>query len=267
MSADFVLALSLTFAASAHCVGMCGGFVLAVAGTGPGGLRRFADQALLHLGKATSYAFLGALAGSLGGTLAASPILGWTGRVLGIVAGLALALTGLTLLGLRGVTARAPGWALRLWEHTVAPLLRQRPAGSGLIVGMAMGFLPCPLVYAGVAVAAASGSAAKGAAIMAAVALGTLPALALVALLGGTFSPARRTLWARTAGVLVLAAGVWTLTRGLGLRAGHAGHGMPASAGISAPLEHAGHGMPAAAPSADQPASSAPSADPHAQHR
>ena len=49
-----------------------------------------------------------------------------------------------------------------------------------------MGFLPCPLVYAGLAAAAASGSAAQGALILTGVALGTVPALTVVALFGST---------------------------------------------------------------------------------
>ena len=32
-----------------------------------------------------------------------------------------------------------------------------KKTGSSLVIGMAMGFLPCPLVYAGLAAAAASG--------------------------------------------------------------------------------------------------------------
>jgi hypothetical protein len=79
--------------------------------------------------------------------------------------------------------------------------------------------------------------------------------------------PYRLLVLVQIAGVLVLAAGVWTLTRGLGLRAGHAGHGMPAPVGVSAPMEHAGHGKPAATPSTSEPTTSAPSADPHARHR
>jgi sulfite exporter TauE/SafE len=44
-----------------------------------------------------------------------------------------------------------------------------------LVVGMAMGFLPCPLIYPGPAVAVAGGSALFGASVMAGVALGTVP--------------------------------------------------------------------------------------------
>lgn len=219
-------AAALTFAGSIHCVGMCGGFVTALgARKSRRGREVFRDQLLLQIGKATSYAFLGALAGTLGAAFLRHAAFTWSGRLLAWLAGLALATAGLTLLGLRGRSGDfLAGKIAPLWHRLVAPLLAARPAGSALVLGMAMGFLPCPLVYAGLAAAAASGSAAGGALILAGVALGTVPALTAVALFGSALPlPWRRTL-ARGAGVLLLLVGLVTFARGMGLH-DHAGHG------------------------------------------
>lgn len=240
--AAWLTAALLTFAASIHCVGMCGGFVVAAGSfRSRRGLTTFLDRLLLQVGKASTYAFLGALAGAFGAALLRSAAFTWSGRVLALLTGLALAAAGLTLLGLRGrgsdFLAAHLGPA---WYRLVGPLLRDRPTGSSLVIGMAMGFLPCPLVYAGLAAAAASGSAAGGALILAGVALGTVPALTAVAFCGAAFPLGWKRALARGAGVLLVLVGLVTFARGLGGPAGHLGHSAPAGE-MTTPHEHHHH--------------------------
>ncbi|HSF40006.1 MAG TPA: sulfite exporter TauE/SafE family protein [Thermoanaerobaculia bacterium] len=226
-SISWLTAAALTFAASIHCVGMCGGFVAALgAFRTRRGAAVFFDQILLQLGKASTYAFLGALAGAFGAALLKNVAFTWSGRALALLTGVGLAAAGLTLLGLRSrggdflASHIAP-----LWHRLLAPLLATRPAGSSLLIGMAMGFLPCPLVYAGLAAAAATGSAAHGALILAGVALGTVPALTAVALSGSAVPLNWRRGLARAAGVLLVLVGLVTFARGLGGHDGHAASG------------------------------------------
>lgn len=246
---DWMVAAALTLAASIHCVGMCGGFILAVSGPGrTPPLALVGRQMLLQLGKATTYIFLGALAGALGAVVTGSTTLAWTGRALTILAGVVITLAGLTLLGWRSVGdgGGVARWIAPAWNRVVGPLLVSRPRGSALIVGMAMGFLPCPLIYAGLAAAVAGGSAFFGASIMAGVSLGTIPALLAVAALGAV-RPRRLGVWpVRVAGVLLIAAGLFALGRGLGVIRRHHGHA-PAAVGASpsgAETGHEGHDMP-----------------------
>jgi len=247
---DWLMAATLTLAASIHCVGMCGGFVLAVSAPGrTPPLALVGRQLLLQLGKATTYIFLGTLAGALGAAVTRSTTLAWAGRALTVLAGIVIILAGLTLLGWRSVSdGRAVArWIAPVWNRVVGPLLVSRPRGSALIVGMAMGFLPCPLIYAGLAAAVAGASALLGASIMAGVSLGTIPALLLVAALGAV-RPKRFGPWPlRIAGVLLVAAGLFALGRGLGLIQRHHGGHAPAAAvaSPSAPeTDHGGHHMP-----------------------
>lgn len=245
---ELLIAATLTFAASAHCLGMCGGLMVTVAarGTRPGALR---DFLLLQVGKGTTYAFLGALAGLLGAALTRASWFVWSTRVLAAVAALALGSAGLTLLGRSfGPTG---SWGLSLapfWNRIFGPLLLARPAGFPLVVGLAMGLFPCPLVYAGLAAAAATASPGLGALTLAGVALGSLPALALASLFTNFASLSKtaswRTLVARTAGVLLIVMAAITLSRALPWGHGsHADHALTPSAGPPAEggPEHAHH--------------------------
>ncbi len=244
MMSDWLMAAMLTFAASIHCVGMCGGFILAVSGPGrTPPLPLLGRQLLLQLGKATTYIFLGALAGALGAVVTGSSTLAWTGKALNVVAGIAITLAGLTLLGWRSVSdGGVARWIAPVWNRVVGPLLVSRPRGSALVVGLAMGFLPCPLIYAGLAAAVAGGSALFGASVMAGVSLGTIPALLLVAALGAV-RPTRLGPWpVRIAGILLIAAGLFALARGVGLVGHHHGGHAPAAASESTdPEEHQHH--------------------------
>ena len=229
---ELAVAAALTFAASAHCVGMCGGFA-AAASAGARGGRLLGSQLLLQLGKTTSYVFLGTLAGALGGAIVKSAALSVGGRLVTVAAGLALLFAGLVLLGLvgRGDDALSR-WLAPHWVRVMGPLLQQRPSGFPLVVGLAMGFFPCPLVYAGVAAAAATGSPLAGALTMAGVGLGTVPALLVSAAFGSMLSAVWRRNVARIAGVLLIAFAALTIARGFGvpvMRFLHLGSSGPAA--------------------------------------
>jgi len=236
------IAAALTFAASAHCLGMCGGLMVTVAARGkrPGALR---DFLLLQLGKGTTYAFLGALAGLFGAAVTGSAAFVWSTRILTFVAALALASAGLTLLGLRRGAEGAWGQGIApLWSRLFGPLLQARPAGFPLVVGLAMGFFPCPLVYAGLAAAAVTSSPGLGALTLAGVALGSIPALALASAATNFAALRERSAWrgaiTRAAGALLIVMAAVTLSRAVpGGHGSHAGHA-PAAA---TPIDHSAH--------------------------
>lgn len=179
---------------AAHCAGMCGPFVLAqsvgrlaaVPAERFGRLTRLRGALLLpyHLGRASTYAVLGAAGATLAGGLARVPFLGW------LQAGL-LALAALLMLA--AALQRTPIALPHLGSDTLARLatrlfrpLITRPEGMarGFVLGLALGFLPCGLLYGAIAAASASGDPLIGALAMAAFALGTAPSLLAVALLG-----------------------------------------------------------------------------------
>lgn len=219
---------------SVHCAGMCGGIVgalsLAPPRVRPGAIvvrlhtvdtsQPLLRTAAYNTGRIGSYALAGALAGGIGGgalSLAALPGLQagayWLANAMLVALGLYL------MDAWRGI-ARIEGAGQFLWRQ-VAPALRRvgppdTPARM-LIAGALWGWLPCAMVYSVLVTAMLSGSAASGAAVMAAFGLGTLPMMMALGLLG-----ARLRGWLRLrpvrlcCGAVVLGFGLLGLVRAAG---------------------------------------------------
>ena len=178
-----------------HCAGMCGPFVLAqveprlqrVPAARMREWHRLAGAAALpyHLGRATTYAALGAISASLAGGLAALSGLRPIAAVLLLAAAAVFLLAALGQAGLvapAGKTQGSAGFWLPL--ELLRPMFARPEGWRGYALGLGLGFLPCGLLYGAVAAAAASGSALSGAMGMAGFALGTVPALFATGLAG-----------------------------------------------------------------------------------
>lgn len=213
MSSTSFLALFLVgLLGGTHCVGMCGGIVGALSMGGGGRWR-------LHLaynsGRILSYALAGALAGALG---AAS--LGLAGQttarvVLYVFANLMLIALGLYLLGASGVLALTEKAGQKLWQR-IQPLSRRflpaRTVVQAFPLGLLWGWLPCGLVYSALANALSAGSAWRGAGLMLAFGLGTLPNLLLAGIVLARFNQFVKKTWVRrVSGIAVLGFGVYGL--------------------------------------------------------
>lgn len=184
------LALTVTLFAAGlaggalHCAGMCGPFVLGqvMAGTdgadagGYGEWRRLGGATLApyHLGRATSYTALGAVAGGATALFASTTGFVWLSSLfLGAAAMLLVAQAAGLAFG------RTTPWSVAL-SRLAAPLSRSRGVASRYALGVLLGFLPCGLIYGALAAAAGTASVVAGAAAMGAFALGTVPALVAV---------------------------------------------------------------------------------------
>ncbi|CAA7626811.1 sulfite exporter TauE/SafE family protein [Magnetospirillum sp. SS-4] len=175
-----------------HCGGMCGPFVLSQVAARMQSLppdrmtetRRLAGAALLpyHLGRATTYAGLGALAASLAGLAGGTPAFGWVAALLLSLA--ALALLALAVPGLRGMAGSGETWWSARVGRLARPLFASPSGWRGWLLGVALGFIPCGLLYAALAAAAAAGNPVAGALGMLAFAAGTVPMLILVGAVG-----------------------------------------------------------------------------------
>lgn len=178
-----MIALAGGAAAFAHCLGMCGGFVLHLSLDEPtrrGWARPAVRQALWHVGRIGSYAFVGALAGWAGAALPLGTWQFWQ-RALAVVAGATMAAAGLAMLGLRRGRVKTPAGASPGLLEGMLRFLPARPsAGTALAMGMVCGVLPCPVVLAFVALAASTQSVAGGIVTMAAMGVGTIWSLALL---------------------------------------------------------------------------------------
>ena len=165
---------------SPHCAGMCGGFVCFYSAQGE--KRRLLPHVAYHVGRFTSYASLGALAGAAGVGLDSLGAAAGIQRGAAIIAGLALLIWGgLSLVRAVGVRLALPGGLQRLGIPIVTAMRvvhAQPPPVRALVLGLVTTLLPCGWLYLYVATAAGTGSPLAGAIVMAAFWLGTVPVLA-----------------------------------------------------------------------------------------
>ncbi len=192
-----------------HCVGMCGGIVGALSLGAPA---RWSMHLAYNAGRIASYAVAGVLAGALG---AASLALDGPAPVrlaLSLLANLMLVALGLYLLGVTRALAFTERAGQHLWRH-IQPLTRRfvpaRTVAQAFPLGVLWGWLPCGLVYSALTTALGAGSPGRGALLMLAFGLGTLPNLLLAGILlarAGEF--VRRPLVRMASGLLVLGFGI-----------------------------------------------------------
>jgi sulfite exporter TauE/SafE len=147
LAAAFAAALT----GSLHCVGMCGPLRLLA---GDSRAKRFGYQ----LGRGLAYSLLGGAAGAVGWAMPAWALL--------LLVGSGIAFT---FLGGR-MPAR--------WQKLRSSLLALAST-SPFLFGLSSGLLPCGMLHAWVAAAAATASPLAGALLLASLWLGTLPALEL----------------------------------------------------------------------------------------
>lgn len=203
--------LAAGLASGVHCVGMCGGIVAAFDVKRVIPIREeivWGRRVAFNLGRISTYAAAGALAGSLGAAAYAAGALP-TQEMLHLAANGMLVLVGLYLAGADRLLAPLESLGLPLWRRLqpiAARLLPARTMPLAYLAGLVWGWLPCGMVYAALAAATFSGSAASGALGMAAFGLGTLPFL-----LGAGWLASRLRDWRRAAGAAVLGFGVYGL--------------------------------------------------------
>ncbi|WP_298333776.1 sulfite exporter TauE/SafE family protein [Asticcacaulis sp.] len=168
----------------AHCLPMCGPFVLMQIAA-PGQSRWARLLLPYHAGRLTTYALLGAAAGSVLFFLPASPVLELVRRAL-----LALVATAFLYLLAEGLLTR---FGLRLPFRLGLRLPCRLKAMSGhnsprvvarYALGLSLGLLPCGLVFVALTAVAAAGNPLSGALGMLAFGAGTVPALSALGLFG-----------------------------------------------------------------------------------
>lgn len=200
------------------CMALIGGLVLAVSArfsrdhTHLTRWQKFQPHLAFNLGRIVGFGLLGGLLGSLGSVLQLSD------RVvasLTLVVGLVMLLIGIKITEVSPRLARYTPTLPRFLQWKRGDTLRSSPPLVGAVTSGALTFfLPCGFTLAMQLAAMNSGSFGAGAVIMSAFALGTAPGLlgigGLTSVVHGRFAK----VFFATAGVLVVALGIFNLRTG-----------------------------------------------------
>ena len=216
---DLIIILTTAFLGSlGHCIGMCGGIVVAYTSTKIDQKSSYAKQTFSHLaynfGRVTTYAILGTIFGYVGSVLAFTTT---TKGVLFVFTGVLMILAGLSLLGnLKFLNSAEWSISKYTWyQKSFRALISSKSYLSFYLLGTLNGIIPCGLVYSFAIFAASTATPLGGALVMATFGLATIPALFFLGFLTKFLQKGNlRGIMMKLAALLVIVYGVFTLTKG-----------------------------------------------------
>lgn len=226
---DYLLMFTTGLLGSAHCVGMCGGFVLMysmeLSGAGAAADIRsstsgapMAAHLMYNAGRILTYSIVGGFMGYAGSFVeAAGRIRGVQGSAL-LVAGAFMVVMGLNLLGVIGRPDMIDSAAVSesgLFRRIFNRLLGMKSPAAVFPLGLMLGLVPCGLSYTMEIRAASSGGFWQGFTLMAVFGLGTAPALAGLGFVSGAIAARLRRKMYKAAAALVIMIGAQALLRGM----------------------------------------------------
>ncbi|BCM26093.1 sulfite exporter TauE/SafE family protein [Methyloradius palustris] len=200
-----------------HCAGMCGGIVAAVTMTLPKSRPKIGFLLAYNVGRISSYALVGVLAGAIGASSFFLEHVLPIERILYGLASVMLIVLGLYLAGIwQGVTKLEKVGSI-IWKRLQPLSKRFLPVttiSQAFLLGTIWGWLPCGLVYSVLVAALATGSPTEGGMLMLAFGLGTLPVLLAMGMAAVGLKTWLQNIWVRrVSGLLVLGSGVVGLIR------------------------------------------------------
>ena len=218
-SIDIVSIITIAFLGSlGHCIGMCGGIVIAYSSAKIDGKSSKFAQGVAHLiysfGRITTYSAMGAIFGAIGGVISFSNIAIAT---LTIIAGVFMVLAGLSLIGkLKFLTLLEHSFSSTSWYQKIfRDTIESKSLGSFYILGLLNGLLPCGLVYFFAVTAASTGSPIWGAFVMFIFGVSTIPSLFTLGFFAGIFTKSNiRKAMMSLASIVVIVYGLYTIYRG-----------------------------------------------------
>ncbi len=179
--AEILGIVSIAFLGSfGHCIGMCGGIVVAYSSIKLQNEDSKANQVVSHLlysfGRVFTYTLLGVVFGYIGKTFTFSPQA--KGGLL-LFAGVLMVLAGLSLLGkLKFLTLIEHSFSSsNFYRKTFKKVLGSNSRLSFFFLGMLNGLLPCGFVYFFAITAASTASAFWGGVVMFVFGVSTIPAM------------------------------------------------------------------------------------------
>ncbi len=218
MNFDPILLSALTagLLGSLHCAGMCGGIATAL-GMGlkesSASGKPFIAALFYQLGRISSYAVAGLIAGSVGDIITQSDSLKFVTIYLRLFSAIFMVGLGIYLAGWFPTFSMIEKVGSPIWKK-ISPvskhLLPVKYSHQAYALGFLWGWIPCGLTYSILLWSIASGSAIEGGLLMLAFGLGTLPAMLPITLGAGKVHRLVKQVAIRIiAGVLIAAAGLY----------------------------------------------------------
>ena len=211
--------ISIAFLGSfGHCIGMCGGIVVAYSTIKIDPKSSKVSQSIAHLlysfGRVLTYTVLGAIFGTLGGVALFSN--NANGGLL-IFAGIVMILAGLSLMGkIKFLTLIEHSFSSSpLYKNAFKAVLNSKSNLSFFVLGMLNGLLPCGFVYFFAITAASTADPFYGALVMFIFGVSTIPAMFGVGFLSSLASATSfRNMMMSLSSVAVILYGAFTIYNG-----------------------------------------------------
>ncbi len=211
--------ISIAFLGSfGHCIGMCGGIVVAYSTIKIDPKSSKVSQSVAHLlyssGRVLTYTVLGALFGALGGVVLFSN--NANGGLL-IFAGVVMILAGLSLMGkIKFLTLIEHSFSSSsMYKNAFKSVLNSKSNLSFFLLGMLNGLLPCGFVYFFAITAASTADPLYGALVMFIFGVSTIPAMFGVGFLSSLASATSfRNMMMSLSSIAVILYGAYTIYNG-----------------------------------------------------
>ena len=211
--------ISIAFLGSfGHCIGMCGGIVVAYSTIKIEPASSKVSKSVAHLlynfGRVLTYTILGAMFGYLGGVATFSNVA--NGSML-IFAGVVMILAGLSLMGkIKFLTLIEHSFSSsNVYKKAFKSVLNSKSNLSFFILGMLNGLLPCGFVYFFAITAAATADPLWGALVMFIFGVSTIPAMFSLGFLSSLASATSfRNMMMSLSSVAVILYGAFTIYNG-----------------------------------------------------
>jgi len=216
---DLIIILTTAFLGSVgHCIGMCGGIVVAYTSSKVDPKSSYIEQTTSHLaynfGRVATYTILGALFGFIGQVIAFTPT---TKGILFFITGVLMVLAGLSLIGnIKFLNSAEWSVSKYAWyQNSFRKLITSKNYMSFFLLGMLNGIIPCGLVYSFAIFAASTATPLGGALVMATFGLATIPALFFLGFITKFLQRGNlRGTMMKLAALLVIIYGLFTLYKG-----------------------------------------------------
>jgi sulfite exporter TauE/SafE len=210
----YLIAISLGFLGSLHCIGMCGPLALGAAGTGRYGIVKSLISGIhYNVGKSLSYGILGFGAGFAGNII----------LMAGIQKSISI-ISGALLIAIAIFAIQPDIWiqkfrVFKKWNALLSKhfqyTYKSHFFGKEIYLGFLNGFLPCGLVYIALAGAVTLQHPVGSAGFMVMFGAGTMPALLLVFLTGPGIKYRFRHIFQKIYPIAASITGLYLIYRGI----------------------------------------------------